>query len=111
MANLYANVNFSFYCGDGKIKHDINLSFEKSSFLSELINSGKITIETLVDFQKLKKEKVSNPENQYLYRYQIYNPVECNNSYLVIFSIDEYREYWSCFVYEVVQIERISDTF
>ncbi|MFB9076712.1 hypothetical protein ACFFLS_24145 [Flavobacterium procerum] len=108
--NLFANLNFSFYCGDGKVKHDINLSFQKSKFLSELIKSGEITIETLANCQKVKQEDLGNPEKQFLYRYQIYNPVECSNSYLVIFSIDEYREYWSCFIYEVLQIERISHT-
>lgn len=102
--NLYSKLNFSFYCGNGGIKHQVILSFETSFFLKDLIESGQICIEDLAKQQVSKLENLKNNENRFLYRYQLLKPEECNNTYLIIFDIDEYREYWSFFIYGVFKI-------
>jgi hypothetical protein len=103
--NLYSKLNFSFYCGNGGLKHQVILSFETSFFLNDLIESGQITIEVLAKQQVSKPEDLKNNENRFLYRYQLLKPEECNNTYLIIFGINEYREYWSYFIYGVFKIE------
>jgi hypothetical protein len=103
--NLYSKLSFSFYCGNDGIKHQVILSFETSFFLNDLIENGQITIDTLAKHQVSKLENLKNNENRFLYRYQLLNPKECNNCYLIIFDIDEYREYWSYYIYGVFTIE------
>ena len=103
--NLYSKLNFSFYCGNGGIKHQVILSFDTSFFLNDLIESEQITIETLANHQVNSLENLKNNENRFLYRYQLLKPEECNNIYLIIFDIDEYRDYWSYHIYGVFKIE------
>lgn len=103
--NLYSKLNFSFYCENGGIKHQVILSFENSFFLNDLIENEQITIDTLVKHQINKLENLENNQTRLLYRYQLLNPKECNNTYLIIFDIDEYREYWSFHIYGVFKIE------
>ena len=103
--NLYSKLNFSFYCGNGGIKHQVILSFDTSFFLNDLIESEQITIETLANHQVNSFENLKNKENRFLYRYQLLKTEECNNIYLIIFDIDEYRDYWSYHIYGVFKIE------
>ncbi|SHL86708.1 hypothetical protein [Flavobacterium saccharophilum] len=107
--NFYSKLNFSFYCGNGGIKHEVILSFETSVFLKDLIENGQITIETLAKHQVSKLENLKNDANLFFYRYQLLHPKECNNTYLIIFHIDEYREYWSFFIYGIFEIEPLTN--
>ncbi|KQO22553.1 hypothetical protein ASF10_09285 [Flavobacterium sp. Leaf82] len=103
--NLYSKLNFSFYCVNGGIKHEVILSFETSFFLNELIKNGQITTESLANHQISKLENLNNTERSFLYRYQFFQPKECNKCYMIIFNIDEYREYWGFYIYGVLEIE------
>jgi hypothetical protein len=103
--NLYSKLNFSFYCVNGRIKHEVILSFETSFFLNELIKNGQITTESLAKHQISKLENLNNTERSSLYRYQFFQPKECNKCYMIIFNIDEYREYWGFYIYGVLEIE------
>lgn len=103
--NLYSKLSFSFYCGNGGIKHQVILSFETSFFLKDLIENGQICIETLAKQQISKFENLKNNENRFLYRYQLVKPEACDNTYLIIFDIDEYRDYWSYHIYGVFKVE------
>lgn len=103
--NLYSKLNFSFYCVNGRIKHEVILSFEASFLLNDLIKNEQITTDTLAKHQISKLENLNNTERSFLYRYQFFQPKECNKCYMIIFDIDEYREYWGYYVYGVLQIE------
>jgi hypothetical protein len=103
--NLYSKLNFSFYCVNGRIKHEVISSFETSFFLNDLIKNGQITTESLAKHQISKLENLNNIERSFLYRYQFFQPKECNKCYMIIFDIDEYREYWGYYIYGVLEIE------
>jgi hypothetical protein len=92
--DLYSKVYFSFYCAKGGIKHQIFLSFETSNLLDDLVKNNDDL------FRENEFQKDPSP-----YRYQIYNSQECNNNYLIIFDISEHRDYFSCHVNTVFQIE------
>ncbi|MDQ6529245.1 hypothetical protein [Flavobacterium sp. LHD-85] len=97
---------FSFYCGNGAIKHEAIISFKNSSFLNSLIETGQITNKDLAQFHITKLENLEDPNRTFLYRYQICNFKDCHNTYLLIFDIDEYRDYYSCFIHAVLQVEK-----
>lgn len=97
---------FSFYCGNEAIKHEAVISFKNSNFLNLLIKTGQITNTDLAQNYIAKLEKLEDPNKTLLYRYQICNFKDCRNTYLLIFDIDEYRGYYSCFIYGVLQIEK-----
>jgi len=98
-------LHFSFYCGNGVIKHEAIISFKNSNFLSSLIETGKIENKDLAQYNIAKLEDLEDSNKTFLYRYQICNFKDCQNTYLLIFDIDEYRGYYSCFIYGVLQIE------
>ncbi|WPO77475.1 hypothetical protein [Flavobacterium sp. KACC 22761] len=103
--NPDAALCFSFYCGDGEIQHNAVISFEKSNLLSSLIETGQLTNLDLIQ-NNIDKQLNRGNQNGLLYcRYQICNFKECNNNYLIIFDINEYRDYYSCFIYSVLQID------
>jgi hypothetical protein len=99
-------LHFSFYCGNGVIKHEAIISFKNSNFLSPLIETGKIENKDLAQYNIAKLEDLEDSNKTFLYRYQICNFKDCQNTYLLIFDIDEYRGYYSCFIYGVLQIEK-----
>lgn len=103
--NPYAELNFSFYCGNGGLKHQTILSMESSILLSSLLESEQVNSSHLAKNDVDKLENLENKERIFPYRYKIFSSVECNNSYLIIFDINEYRGYYSCYVYAVLQIE------
>lgn len=100
-------IPFSFYCENGGIKHEAIISFKNSNFLSSLIEMGQITNKDLAQFHITKLENLEDPNRTLLYRYQICNFKDCQNTYLLIFNIDEYRDYYSCFIHAVLQVEKI----
>jgi len=99
---------FSFYCGNGGIKHEAVISFKNSNFLNSLIQAEQITNKDLAQFHITKLENLEDPNRTFLYRYQICNFKDCQNTYLLIFDIDEYRGYYGCFIYGVLEIENIT---
>ncbi|CAA9203455.1 hypothetical protein [Flavobacterium collinsii] len=103
--NLLSELHFNFYCGKGGIKHQVILSTETSSLLNLLIDSGQIDNTLLAKNEVDKLPNLENKQRIFPYRYQILNSEECNNTYLIVFDIYEYREYYSCTVYGVLQIE------
>lgn len=103
-----SEVYFNFYCGNGGIKHEAIISFKNSNFLSSLIETGQITNKDLAQFHITKLENLQDPNRTFLYRYQICKFKDCQNTYLLIFDIDEYRGYYGCFVYGVLEIENNS---
>ncbi|SMO40119.1 hypothetical protein SAMN06265220_101547 [Flavobacterium nitrogenifigens] len=66
-------IPFSFYCGNGVIKHETIISFKNSSFLNSLIETGQITNKDLAQFHITKLENLEDPNRTFLYRYQICN--------------------------------------
>ncbi|WP_417940284.1 hypothetical protein [Flavobacterium sp. RS13.1] len=101
----YSNLHFSFYCGNGGIKHKVIVSLENSKLLYSLIGSGQITNDELAKQDVAKLSDLENEERPFPFRYQIYNSNECNNNYLIIFDIYEYRGYYGYTVYAVLQLE------
>ncbi len=106
--NLNSEVCFIFYCGNGEIKHEASISLEKSNLLSSLIENGAVSNSDLAQNDVDKLQNLEDLYKTFSYRYQIYNSKECNNNYLIIFDISEYRDYYSCFVYAVLQIDLVS---
>lgn len=49
--NLYSELNFSFYCVNGGIKHEVILSFETSFLLNDLIKNEQITTDILANIK------------------------------------------------------------
>lgn len=103
--NQHSRLKFNFYCGNGGIKHQTILSLETSNLLESLIESGQLDNNDLAQNDVDKLENLEDKKRVFPYRYQIYNSQECNNNYLIIFDIYEYRGYYSCTVYGVLQIE------
>ena len=103
--NQYSQLKFSFYCGEGGIKHQVILSSETSNLLNSLIESGQINNMVLAQNEVDKLQNLEDKKRVFPYRYQILNPVECNNTYLIIFDIYEYRGYYGCTVYGALQIK------
>ncbi|MFC0781005.1 hypothetical protein [Flavobacterium sp. HJSW_4] len=101
-----AELCFSFYCGSGKIKHEAVLSFASSNFLRSLTESGQLSNYDLAQNYVTKLQDLEDQNRNFPYRYQFYNSKECNNDYLIIFDINEYRDYYGIFVYAVLQIEK-----
>ncbi|MNK64941.1 hypothetical protein D3C87_842260 [compost metagenome] len=99
-------VHFSFYCGNGAIKHEAIISFKNSNFLSSLIETGQIENKGLAQYNVAKIEDLEDSNKRFLYRYQICSFKDCQNTYLLIFDIDEYRGYYSCFVHAIFQVEK-----
>ena len=100
-----SRLSFSFYCANGGIKHQIILSFETSCILGPLLESGQISENDLIENNVPKLKKTEHYKGNFPYRYQTYNSKECNNTYLILFDIYEYRDYFSCIVDGVFQIE------
>ena len=100
-----SKLNFSFYCANGGIKHQIILSFETSYLLDSLLDSGLINEKDLIENNVPKLKITDYHKGHFSYKYQIYNPINCNNTYLILFEISEYRDYFSCFIPAVFQIE------
>jgi hypothetical protein len=103
-----SEVYFNFYCGNGGIKHEAIISFKNSNFLSSLIETGQIENKGLAQYNVAKIEDLEDSNKRFLYRYQICKFKDCQNTYLLIFDIDEYRGYYGCFVYGVLEIENNS---
>lgn len=99
---------FSFYCGNGGIKHEAIISFKNSNFLNLLIKTGQITHHDLAQNHIVKVEYLEDPNTAISFRYQICNFKDCHNTYLIIFEIHEYRGYYSFFIHGVLEIENIN---
>ncbi|MEN2412663.1 hypothetical protein [Flavobacterium mesophilum] len=106
LENPDAEMCFSFYCGNGEIQHKAVISFGKSNLLSSLLEAGQLTNHDLNQINIDKLLTLGNQNSFSFCRYQICNFNECNNDYLIIFDINEYRDYYSCFIYSVLQIEK-----
>lgn len=103
--HFFDKVNFRFYCANGEIKHHAILSSETSNLLDDLIETKQIDQEDLIHNNSDLFKKTGLQKNPFSYRYQIYNSQDCNNTYLIIFDISEYRDYFSCHVNTIFQIE------
>jgi hypothetical protein len=103
--NQNSKLSFNFYCGNGGIKHKTILSLENSNLLDSLIESGQIDIKDLSQNDIDKLQNLEDKKRPFPYRFQIYNSQECNNNYLIIFDIYEFRGYYSFTIYGVLQIE------
>jgi hypothetical protein len=103
--NQNSKLSFNFYCGNGGIKHKTILSLENSNLLDSLIESGQIDNKDLAQNDIDKLQNLEDKKRPFPYRFQIYNSQECNNNYLIIFDIYEFRGYYSFTIYGVLQIE------
>jgi len=103
--NQNSKISFNFYCGNGGIKHSTILSLESSNLLDSLIESGQIDNKDLAQNDIDKLQNLEDKKRPFPYRFQIYNSQECNNNYLIIFDIYEFRGYYSFTIYGVLQIE------
>lgn len=73
--------------------------------LNDLIKNEQITTDTLVKHQISKLENMNDTERSFLYLNQFFQPKEFNKYYIIIFDIGEYREYWSYYIYGVLEIK------
>ncbi len=99
-----SEVQFSFYCSDKGIRQDITLSLKDSIPLFELIDNKKTTYE---DLSKIGIDKIQNLKDEnkkYDYRYMIIFSNNCQKHYLVIYNFLEYRDYYSCHLYGIIEI-------
>lgn len=103
--NPHSELDFNFYCANGGIKHQTILSLENSNLLNSLRESGQINNKDLAQNDIDKLQNLEDTKKSFPYRFQIYNSQECNNNYLIIFDIYEYRGYYSYTIYGVLQIE------
>ena len=105
LENPDSELCFTFYCGNGAIKHKAVISWKSSNLLRLLIESDQISKNDLIENHVDKREYLEDLDRAFLYRYQIFDFKECNNNYLIIFDINEHRDYYGCFVYGVLQIQ------
>ncbi len=101
-------LHFSFYCGNGGIKHEAVISFKSANFLRSLIETEQITNEDLAQYNIAKLEDLEDKNREFPYRYQICNFKNCPNTYLLVYDFNEYRDYHGCFIHGVLQIENNS---
>lgn len=100
-----SKLNFSFYCANGGIKHEVLLSFETAGLMDSLLENGQISENDLIENNVPKLRITTYYKTHFSYKYQIYCPQECQNRYLILFDIHEYRDYFSCIIDGVFQIE------
>ncbi|OAZ04477.1 hypothetical protein [Flavobacterium succinicans] len=103
--NQNSKLSFNFYCGNGGVKHKTILSLKDSDLLDSLIENAKIDYKDLVKNDVDKLQNLEDRKRPFPYRFQIYNSQECNNNYLLIFDIYEFRGYYGFTIYGVLQIE------
>jgi hypothetical protein len=103
--SIYSTLNFSFYCASGIKKHLVDLSLEDSFFLKDLIKAGKINNTALAKSGVDKLENLENPSRLFPYQYQMFSFDDCDNHYLIIFSVIDYRDTYSFIIYGVLQIQ------
>jgi len=101
----FCKSDFSFYCPKGAMKHAVVLSIETSNVLDPLLESGQLNENDLIENNILPLQKTEHQKGPFSFRYQIYNPTECHDIYLILFEIFEYRDYCNCIVVAVFQIE------
>ena len=77
---------------NGGIKHQVILSTETSFLLNSLINSSHIDNTVLAQNEVDKLHNLVDKQRLFPFRYQILNPEECNNTYLIVFNIYECRD-------------------
>ncbi|KFF03038.1 hypothetical protein [Flavobacterium reichenbachii] len=102
--SIYSTLNFSFYCASGIKKHFVNLSLADSFFLKDLIEAGKISNTALAKSGVDKLENLENTGRLFPYQYQMFCFDDCDNQYLIIFSVIDYRDTYSFIIYGVLQL-------
>lgn len=96
-------VSLTFYGDDcGKIR--VNLSLKESQPFSELVENNQTTYEELSKIGVERLENLKSEERKYEYRYIIVSG-DCNKDFLIIFNLKEYRDYYSCRVFGVIEIK------
>lgn len=98
-------VPFSFYCNDNGIKQDVTLSLKVSTPLFVLIDSKQTTYEDLskIGIDKINNLTDINKKNEY--RYIMNFSDNCQKQFLIIFGFNEYRDYYSCRIFGIIEIE------
>jgi hypothetical protein len=98
-------VPLTFYCNDKGEKHQIVLSLRKSISLYEVIDQKNTTYVELAKMGIDKLENLINEDRKHEYRYMKTFSSICNKEFIVVFNFKEYREYFSCRVFGVLEIE------
>jgi hypothetical protein len=99
-------VPLSFYCNDKGEKHQIILSLKNSiSLYNEVTVKKNTTYEELARIGVDKLENLKNEDRKHEYRYVKTFSSNCNKEFIVIFNFKENREYYSCRVFGVIEIE------
>jgi hypothetical protein len=96
-------VPFTFYSDEcGKIR--VNLSLKESQPLPDLVENKQTTYEELSKIGVDRLENLNSEDKKYEYRYIIVSG-DCNKDFLIIFNFKEYRDYYSCRVFGVIEIK------
>lgn len=96
-------VSLTFY-GDECGKIMVNISLKKSQPLSDLVENKQTTYQELSKLGVDKLENLNSEDRKYEYRYIIVSG-DCNKDFLIIFNFKEYRDYYSCRVFGVIEIK------
>jgi hypothetical protein len=100
-------VPLTFYCNDKGEKHQIILSLKNSiSLHEEVIVKKNTSYEELAKIGIDKLENLKNEDRKHEYRYMKTFASICNKEFIVIFNFKENREYYSCRVFGVIEIEK-----
>ncbi|MBB6329222.1 hypothetical protein HNP24_000172 [Chryseobacterium sediminis] len=95
-------VSLTFY-GDECGKIMVNLSLKESQPLSDLVENKQTTYKELSKIGVDRLENLNSEDRKYEYRYIIISG-DCNKDFLIIFNFKEYRDYYSCRVFGVIEI-------
>lgn len=97
-------VPLTFYGNEcGKIT--VNLSLEESQPLFDLVENKQTTYEELSKIGVDRLENLNSEDRKYEYRYMIISG-DCNKDFLIIFNFKEYRDYYSCRIFGVIEIQK-----
>ncbi|WP_264551055.1 hypothetical protein [Flavobacterium sp. N2038] len=97
-------VALTFYCNDKGEKHQTILSLKKSASLNEAVDKDEMTYEELAKLGVDKLENLKREDRKHEYRYLKTFSNNCKKEFLVIFNFKEYREYYSCHVFGVIEV-------
>lgn len=99
-------VSLTFYCNDKGEKHQVILSLKSSiSLYEEVIVQKNITYEELANIGIDKLENLKDEHRKHEYRYMETFSSMCNKEFIIIFNFNENRDYYSCRVFGVIEIE------
>ncbi|WDF66510.1 hypothetical protein [Flavobacterium sp. KACC 22763] len=97
-------VVLTFYCNDKGERHQTILSLKKSISLKEAVDINEMAYVELAKLGVDKLEYLRSEDRKHEYRYLKTFSENCKKEFLVIFNFKEYRGYYSCRVFGVIEV-------